>query len=263
MADLPTNPADADELQFDQAEYTEGTEAAGPSCVACHQPIHHQYFQLNGAILCGHCREQIMAGLNSGSWFVRFLKASLFGFGAAIAGFAIYFGILKVTGYQIGLISILVGFLVGMAVRKGSENRGGALYQLTAVFFTYLAIAASYSALILPEAFQEMEAQQQAEAQAGPKAAAPVEVEKAAANPPEKVAEAPVSINAVNLIIGLVFLFGLALAIPVISGFSNPIGLLIVAFALWEAFKINRKTPLVITGPHLVGPGPNLAPAHV
>jgi hypothetical protein len=204
-----------------------------------------------------------MAKITGGSFFPRFLKACLFGFGAAIGGFAIYFGVLKLTGMQVGLISILVGFMVGMAVRKGSENRGGVLYQLTAIFFTYLAIAASYSALVLPELFKEIESKKNAEAQAAPKDVAKAEVKKAADNQPDKEIAAPADVNPLALVVALAVLFGFALAIPIITGFSNPISLAIIAFALWEAFKLNRKIPIVITGPHNVGPGPVVAEAHV
>jgi hypothetical protein len=108
-----------------------------------------------------------------------------------------------------------------------------------------------------------MKRKPEAKAGAVPGVAANGEGERPAGNPPAEVVEAPVKITPLELVVGIVFLLGLALSIPIITGFNNPIGLLIVGFALWEAFKINRKTPLVITGPHLVGPGPQLAPAHV
>ena len=50
----------------------------------------------------------------------------------------------KATGYEIGLVAIVVGLLVGGAVRKGSGARGGWFYQLMAVALTYAAISGSY-----------------------------------------------------------------------------------------------------------------------
>ena len=266
MSDESPNPSEMDELQFEQAEYAGPiVAAAGPACVACHRAIPDQYYQLNGSILCNQCSQAIMARLTGGSFFPRFFKACVFGFGAAIAGFAIYFGVLKITGMQIGLISILVGFMVGMAVRKGSEGRGGLLYQLTAIFFTYLAIAASYSALVLPMMFAELESKEQAEDQAAAKAAGQAEAKPGPgdAAPGGKDVNAPGKVTALSFVIALGMLFAFALALPIITGLHAPIGLAIVAFALWEAFKINRKTPIVITGPHLVGPGPPLASSYV
>ncbi len=263
MSDQSPNPADVDELQFDQAEYAEASETAGPACVACHQGISDQYYQLNGAILCDRCQAGVMEKISGGSFVFRFFKACLFGFVAAIGGFGIYFGVLKLTGMEIGLISILVGFMVGMAVRKGSEGRGGLLYQLTAIFFTYLAIAVSYSALLIPAAFEQLEAQKKADAQALPKVGAKAEVKEAVAEQPGKEAVAPEKLTPMAIVILLVTLFGVVLEIPIRVGFSQPIGLAIIAFALWEAFKLNRKIPIVITGPHNVGPGTVMAQAHV
>jgi hypothetical protein len=137
------NPEAADdeggELQFDQAEMTTpGT--GGPNCDACKRPLKDFYFEINGKIICGECRQHIEASLRGGSGLARLLKASVFGFGAAILGAAIYFIIARVTGYNIGLVAILVGFIVGRAVRKGTGNRGGLLYQFLALFLTYVAI---------------------------------------------------------------------------------------------------------------------------
>jgi hypothetical protein len=40
-------------------------------------------------------------------------------------------------------------------------------------------------------------------------------------------------------------------------GLSNIIGLLIIAFALWEAWKINRKQAVQFTGPHAIAAAPS------
>ncbi len=43
-------------------------------------------------------------------------------------------GIAALTGYEFGLIAVLVGLAVGIAVRKGSSGRGGWRYQVLAMF---------------------------------------------------------------------------------------------------------------------------------
>jgi hypothetical protein len=261
MNDQTPSAADAGELQFDQAEVA--APAAGlPVCTACRQAIPDHYFQVNGAILCERCSTAAKAHLTGGSSFGRFVKAFVYGFGAAVAGFALYFGVLKLTGMEIGLISIVVGFMVGAAVRKGSGGRGGALYQLTAVFLTYLAIAVSYSALVIPKMLDDLKAKKDAAA-AQPENGADAGVDKAADGPPDAAPVAPKILTPIELVLGLVLICALMLALPIIAGFSQPIGLLIVAFALWEAFKLNKKVDVVITGPHSVGPASDRAPAHV
>jgi hypothetical protein len=151
MTDSQT-PAPAAPLQFETAELPD-SESARP-CGACKQPLRDSYFDVNGTVMCPSCKEQVLAQLQGGSGFARVLKAGLFGVGAAIAGAAVYGAITTASGYNIGLISIAVGWLVGTAVAKGSEHRGGPGYQVLAFVFTYLAIGAS----MIPEVVKAADA---------------------------------------------------------------------------------------------------------
>jgi len=242
---------EAEPLQFDEAEFG-GQEASGPSCAACKREIAEEYYSVNGAILCGHCRQNIAAAMEGGSGTGRFLRASLFGLGAAVAGFGIYFGVMVVTKLQIGLISVLVGFMVGAAVRAGSRGRGGWLYQLLAVFLVYTAIVASYVSTAVFMSNEQGKVERAADRHpARPNNdAAPAKRAAAAAKPPEAGAVAP---GPGEMIMGLMTIVGAFYALPILVGTQAPIGLLIIGFALWEAWKINRKTPIVFTGPHRVG----------
>jgi hypothetical protein len=49
-------------------------------------------------------------------------------------------------------------------------------------------------------------------------------------------------------------------ASPILFGIEAPIGLLIVAFALWEAWKFNRRHPIIFNGPFRVGEAGPSAP---
>jgi hypothetical protein len=59
-------------------------------------------------------------------------------------------------------------------------------------------------------------------------------------------------------------LFGLfVLAIPFLGGFENILGILIIGFGLYQAWKINAYRPLVTEGPFQVGrmaPAPSASP---
>src|SRR5205823_3118619 len=112
--------------------------------------IDESYYEVNGQVLCPRCSEAIQAHLAGGAGLLRFARAGVYGVAAAVAGFALYFGVLKLTGLAIGLISIVVGLMVGSAVRAGARGRGGWAYQALAVGLTYLAIVASYAAVLLP-----------------------------------------------------------------------------------------------------------------
>jgi hypothetical protein len=57
------------------------------------------------------------------------------------------------------------------------------------------------------------------------------------------------------VIVFTVFVFGVSLAAPFLGGAQNVIGLLIIAFALWEAWKFNARRPIPISGPYQIGPG--------
>lgn len=272
----PAETPAADGLQFDQAEYTSpAAEAAAAEtvCGGCKRPIVDQYYALNNLILCPECRDRVEEHWRGGSRLGRFAKATLLGTLAAVGGFAIYFGVLKITNMEIGLISILVGLLVGGAVRKGSGGRGGWAYQGLAMFLTYTAIVASYSGLFIPAIFAKFEADRaekvldKAKAEGAEK---PGEVaEEAPAKPaqagppaavPAKVGEAEAKLP---LPLALALFVGLLYALPIMVGMQQPIGLFIIGFALWEAWKLNKKAHLVINGPYAVGGGSaEPGPAH-
>lgn len=129
----PTAP-----LQFEKAEFTGAPP--GAQCQVCAQPIAGEYFMLGEAAMCGPCKQQVSAAFTGGSGAARLMKASLFGVGAGLAGAAIWYAVEHLLDLHIGLVAILIGYLVGVSVRKGSENRGGLTYQLLAAFLTYCAI---------------------------------------------------------------------------------------------------------------------------
>ena len=70
------------------------------------------------------------------------LKATSFGIAAAIAGAVLYYAILKSTGYHIGLVAVLVGFMVGGAVKKGTAVVAGCSINCLPSFLTYSSIVA-------------------------------------------------------------------------------------------------------------------------
>jgi hypothetical protein len=246
-----TTTDDGGELQFDQAEFTPGAAPASPTCAACRRPIADEYYAVGGNLLCINCKARVEAPANFSTKLKRFLLASIYGTGAAVAGFAIYFGVAKLFNIELGLISILVGFMVGSTVRKGTGGHGGWLYQMLAIFLTYSAIAASYGALHLPQVFADMSAQQEK----GEEKPGAVAAGKADA-PEKKEAKADVEPapgkDAIVLIAYALFAVAFSYALPIIAGFESPIGLLIVGFALWEAGKLTRRIPLAVTGPYRV-----------
>ena len=62
-----------------------------------------------------------------------------------------------------------------------------------------------------------------------------------------------------EILIGLTVLsvvfIGIAYATPVLVAIQSPISGLIFGFALWEAWKLNRKVQLAFNGPFRLAPG--------
>lgn len=226
------------DLQFDRAESGEPS-----TCSSCGQPIRDSYWDINGQVVCSYCHHQeVEQAVVSGSGAGRFLRASVFGILAATAGAGIYYAVLALTGYEVGLVAIVVGLLVGGAVRRGSNARGGWLYQGLAMFLTYSAIVATY----MPYVFKALK-----EAPAQSATTTPVSDGSAPAAAESKIDPskwpAPVA-----LLAGLAFLFAIAFVSPFLAGFQNILGLIIIGIGLFEAWKLNRRRELRITGPHLV-----------
>jgi len=196
------------------------------------RPGHHD---AGGRILCSACRENLERAADSWGG-TRFAKAAIAGLVAAIAGAILWWGVRELTGYEVGLVSIAIGIGVGRAVRWGSMNRGGLAYQLLAVFLTYAAVAGND----MPDVIQGIRENSKNET---PAASAQKDAGKK---------EEPISAG--NMILGLLAIFALAAAAPFLAGASNIIGLAIIAFGLWEAWKINRRVDLQITGPYSVTP---------
>ena len=261
---------DQDEIQFEQAEFPAETSAVQEHvtrCNACAAAIPDVYFEARGKIVCAPCRDKIEAMFHQGSRLGRGIKAVLFGTIAAALGAILYYAIMRITGLNIGLVAVVVGLMVGGAVKAGSGNRGGRFYQLLAVFLTYSAIVGMFVPKML-DVFKKGPGQnapaQVADADGKP-AAAPAPLEQAkleagkkdhapaaqpAVQPAQALHERP---NLGLMLLALGVLIGFTYAIPVLVAFQAPISGLIFGFALWEAWKINRGVQLAFNGPFRLG----------
>ena len=72
------------------------------------------------------------------SFFKRnpYLGAIGLGLVGAIISSLIWFGFVVLTGWQFGIIAILVGILIGKGVLIGSGNKGGRDFQIISVILT-------------------------------------------------------------------------------------------------------------------------------
>lgn len=214
----------AEALQFDKAEMPDAPVANSVSCSNCQRPISSTYYQIGAGIFCSTCREVVVHVLENAG---RFGRAVLFGGGAAVLGAIVWHAIRSATGYEIGLVAAFIGIFVGIAVRKGSMSLGGRKYQILAVVLTYVSITMAYIPPILE----------------GLRANAESSAEKASASGPPTPG---------GFLVACVYLFLLALASPFLLGFQNILGIIIIGFAIYEAWRINGRQSLAIQGPFTV-----------
>jgi hypothetical protein len=251
-------------IQFEKAEYA-GTSTPS-TCTRCHQPLGVQYYELNGSAICSRCHAGIQRDVQGGFRLGRFLRATGLGLVAAGLGSALYYGVRALTGYEFGLVAILVGLAVGIAVKVGSRGRGGWAYQGLAMFLTYASIVSTY----VPDIWQALRQQAQAKtdqtqttgAPTTP-AATPGVTPVSAPAPPvatDKTAE-PVGVGRglLALVVVGVLLMAIAFVAPFLAGIRNIMGLIIIGIGLYEAWKINKRTALVVTGPYRLGQMPRPA----
>jgi hypothetical protein len=197
--------ASIDSLDFERVERP--SDAASP-CAQCAQPIRERYFTLGPHVLCEACHLAIRNSKAPGNAATRFFGAAGIGTLAAVFGCALWMIVTRLTGYEIGLIAIAVGYLVGMAVQFGSRRVGGLAYQLLAVFLTYSAIVMTYVPIIAGQ------------------------------------------LNAGGSALhGWIAALPLAYTAPFWLGFENAIGILIIGFALWQAFRMNAGSKIELQGP--------------
>lgn len=147
-------PGSSGDLNFDKADYG-SQESALSNCAMCRGPLDYQYFEVNQKVLCPPCKDKLEEQIAQGKGGSRYIRAFLFALPAGIVGAGIYYAIMALTGYELGLIAILIGYMVGLAVRYGSNHRGGIGLQLMAAIITYFAICSTYVPYIIQGMQQE------------------------------------------------------------------------------------------------------------
>jgi hypothetical protein len=203
-------------MQFDRAEPI-APDASPRTCAGCHAVIRDSYYTAGGRLICINCADRILATKPPEPGTNGLLRAALYGAGAALLGTIVYFTVLALSGYEIGFIAVGVGWLVGKAVRKGGYGCGGWKLQALAVGLTYCSIVGSN----VPLAMKTIVATQSQSVTPG-----------------------------VGLVPGLAMLFVVSLAAPFLAGYRNILGLFIIGLGLYEAWRLNRRPQLVLSGPH-------------
>ena len=190
----------------------EDPSSSATRCAACKAPIEGQYWQVGAHVLCDKCRGSVAATFARSQSAAAFGKAALLGGLAALGCGAAYAVFVGVVHAQMSLITIGIAYAVATAIRRGSGGLGGVRFQVLAVVLTYVASTMGYLPAILSALREET-------ADTG----------------------------------RTIFLaMGTMLAAPFLELTSSPLGVLIIAFGLWEAWRRSRGVPVTLQGPFRV-----------
>jgi hypothetical protein len=265
-----------DDLQFDRVESSSGESNTATTvvCSSCQTEVRTAYFNVNGAPTCGRCKVAVEMRESAGRGWGSFFKSGALGLLAAIAGAILYYAIIAITELEIGLVAIVIGFMVGWAIRKGAGGNGGRRFQVLALSLTYFAVGLAYSPIAVKNFVEGMNQKTSAtDSTASPNAADSLRVETAVLEDSLKSVEAPLTATSTDslstvdggvgaglILIGLLGVFVFILALPVIVVFGSlPGGLisaLIIGFGMHQAWRMTGARKSEITGPFKVSSGP-------
>ncbi len=208
-------------MEFEKADLGATEQEAGHACALCAAPLTEQYWSAGNAMVCGGCAEAVRSGPPKAGGLVRALKAGASGVAFGLVGTAIYAAIIQFAEYELALLTIFIGWLVGQGVRRGADGRGGLGYQTMAAVLTYVMCMLSYAPALYVGATS------------GPEAL-----------------PAPAA---------LLFAPLLSLALP-FFGDMNIISVLILAFGVYQGFRVPAVAKVTVDGPF--GLKPAAAAAH-
>jgi hypothetical protein len=256
-----------EELQFDRVETTGASPdatATAPEvvCAVCSKSVGSEYYHVNDKPVCAGCRDVLLSAAATPRTTGPLVRAGLFGLGAAIAGAAIYYAVIAITNFEIGLVAILIGYMVGYSVRKGAAGRGGRRFQVVALVLTYWAVGLAYTPLAFKEVMgkgndtaSQTSDSTTAVAPAPPDDNAAASRDSAVVTDAISKADEPMTGRSFLLGLGLLFVFVFALPVMYIIG-SLPGGLLsalIIFIGMRQAWTMTAAHKLEISGPYKVG----------
>ena len=267
--DAPDSRNEPEDLQFDRVETTDpsGDPAALPTvtCAVCGRSVGASYYTANDKPICASCRDAVTSAAATPRSAGPLLLAGLFGLGAAIAGAAIYYAVIAIANLEIGIVAILIGYMVGWAVRKGAGGRGGRRFQILAVALTYWAVGLAYAPLAFKQLVGGDTKKSSASALTTDSAAGPTIGERLgdsvkSADSTAKTVSANNDVSGNEALKAVGALVVLVFALPVLSVFGSlPFGLisaLIIFIGMRQAWQMTAPPRLAISGPYRVGTGP-------
>jgi len=239
------NDAGPTPLQFDRVVPDSPTgflhDQVAAVCAACGTAIETEYYQINGHVACASCRSRAEASAETPRGIRPLVTAGFFGLGAGIVGAVIYFAVIALLNLEIGIVAVLIGYMVGYAIRKGIHGRGGRRFQVLAVGLTYASIAMAYTPIAVKSAMESE----------GKNA----NVSAAASSSSTPSTQTSTEEGSLFLALGTVFALVAALPVLVVFGSlpSSLISGVIIFVGLAQAWRMTAAPHLQIFGPYRVG----------
>jgi hypothetical protein len=235
--------------QFNKAEYS---AQRANQCEMCGQALGAAYYRVKNAVACEACALKAKSELPADA-HSDFIRALVYGIGAAILGMIVYAAFTIITSIEIGIMSLVVGFLVGRAMKIGAKGAGGTRYQIAAVILTYAAVSMAAVPIAI---FQESK---HADTQVTAPAASTPDSPAASSAGSESSAASGSSVRPSALgTLGVLIFLGLASPFLDLSGdfVHGAIGLVILFVGIRYAWRLTAGTET----PPVSGPFANRAP---
>jgi len=282
MSDAPHTNASSEPLQFDRAVHSGGAGEPPPApsidCSKCKAQVRSYYYHVDGESVCAKCKQEAEhaggATRTGGAW----IRAAFYGLVASLVGATLYYGVIALFNLEIGIVAILIGFMVGAAVRTGAKGGGGRRYQVLAAALTYLSVGMAYApvaykgfvqarmekvtarsdssrraAAAFPDSADDAVADEGAAAGAAADSVAAEETVAASRLPRDSVKQLGVGVILLGLGATLLVIFVLPIMVVLGTLPSGIISALIIGFGIRQAWRMTEGTVLMITGPYKVG----------
>ena len=183
--------------------------------------------------MCELCAQRVQSGQQAPP-ALSLGRAVLYGAGAALAGSILYSLVAILLNLEIGIIAIVVGIMVGKAIRHASRGMGGRPQQILAVVLTYFSITSSYVTVGIYQMIKNPPAAQ------------------ATADTSKKDAGPPMSAGAV--LFTLLLIAAAAPFLALTQGISALISLFIIFIGLQRAWRLTGRSEILVMGPYEAAP---------
>lgn len=191
---------------------------------------------------------------------------------AACLGVVLHHVIYRVTGYEVGLVAIVIGWFVGTVVCKASKGSGGLTFQLIAVILTYAAIAGTHVPSIIRNYETTRYSLLYKSLTSNQKQRINQMIERKSSDSDQRLPLKELNESAwlsvltssqaksffdidesqVDQFKRTIFIYLVGWIAPFMGGKVKVLGWLIIAIGLWQAWRLNEFVPVRVRGPYKI-----------